>query len=433
MLRRLIHAGSEGLYHSKLGSGATATAARRLNIHECDSYELLHRFGVRTPRGVVAYSPHEAKLIAKAMGTPKFVVKAQVLAGGRGFGHFDNGFQGGVHIVNSPGKVADVVSKMVGHNLITKQTGKQGRPVNKVMIVEPVPIVKEYYLALVLDRKHGGVVMVGCAQGGQRIEDVAARDPDAIKRVPVDIIRGMTAANAEAMAEQLGIDPALTDQCVDQFLKLYSLMVKLDATQIEINPLVATSDGRLLCADAKLNFDDNAAFRQQQLFDRRDITQENPRDVEAQEHDLSYVGLDGHIGCMVNGAGLAMATMDLLHLYQGKPANFLDVGGSADETRITEAFKIITADPNVRAIFVNIFGGIMSCRTIASGIVSALDTVAVSVPIVVRLRGTEMSQGEQILAAYSGRTPIFAIPDFDNAAKCAVFFSKHIQMPRILV
>lgn len=406
-------------------AAATFKVSKRfLNIHEADSYEVLNAHGVQTPRAKVAYSATEAKTVAAELGTSKYVVKAQVLAGGRGKGHFDNGYQGGVHIVDSLAEVAEVASKMIGARLITKQTGAEGRPCNKIMIAEPVDITHEYYLALLLDRKAGTIAMIGSTEGGMNIEETAATNPDAIKKVAISVMDGMSDADAEEMATGLGFSGDIAVQAKDQFLKLYDTMLKCDATQIEINPMVTTADGRLLCADAKLNFDDNAEFRQPELFKRRDITQENPLDVEAQKFDLNYIGLDGSVGCLVNGAGLAMATMDLLNHQGGQPANFLDVGGSANAKAITAAFQIVTTDPKVKAIFVNIFGGIMSCKTIATGMVEALANVDVKVPIVVRLMGNQMQEGNEILSSYKGSTPVHAILDFDKAAQTAVSLSK---------
>jgi succinyl-CoA synthetase beta subunit len=395
-------------------------ARRWLNIHEADSYEVLNANGVKTPRAKVAYTATEAKTVAAELGTSKYVVKAQVLAGGRGKGHFENGFQGGVHIVDSLNEVADVASKMIGHKLITKQTGEEGRPCNKIMVAEPVDITHEYYLALLLDRKAGNIAMIGSREGGMNIEETAAKNPDAIKKVAINIAAGMSEADAQSMSDALGFQGSLAVQAKDQFLKLYETMINCDATQIEINPMVTTSDHRLLCADAKLNFDDNAEFRQTELFKRRDTTQENPLDVEAQQYDLNYIGLSGNIGCLVNGAGLAMATMDMLHHEGGQAANFLDVGGSANTKTITAAFGIITTDPKVKAIFVNIFGGIMSCKTIAEGMVGALANVEVKIPIVVRLMGTHMEEGAAVLASYKGSTPVIPCIDFDEAARKAV-------------
>mmetsp|Transcript_93666 Transcript_93666/g.162183 ORF Transcript_93666/g.162183 Transcript_93666/m.162183 type:complete len:419 (-) Transcript_93666:890-2146(-) len=404
---------------------STLQSSRRcLNIHEADSYEVLNANGVKTPRAKVAYSATEAKTVAAELGTSKYVVKAQVLAGGRGKGHFDNGFQGGVHIVDSLSVVAEVASKMIGARLITKQTGSDGRPCNKIMVAEPVDISHEYYLALLLDRKAGTVAMIGSTEGGMNIEETAATNPDAIKKVAINILEGMSEADADAMATGLGFTGNLHEQAKDQFLKLYNTMIKCDATQIEINPMVTTTDGRLLCADAKLNFDDNAEFRQSEIFKRRDVTQENPLDVEAQKYDLNYIGLDGSVACLVNGAGLAMATMDLLNHQGGSPANFLDVGGSANTKAITAAFEIINTDAKVKSVFVNIFGGIMSCKTIASGMVEALNNVEVKVPIVVRLMGNQMQEGSDILNSYKGSTSINPVLDFDKAAQLAVSLSK---------
>lgn len=326
--------------------------------------------------------------------------------------------------MKSLAQVAEITSKMLGAKLITKQTGAEGLPCHKIMVAEPVEITHEYYLALLLDRKAGTIVMIGSTEGGMNIEEVAEKRPDAIKRVAVDILKGMQVEDAEAMSDALGFKGPMALQAKDQFLKLYHTMLATDATQIEINPLVTTLDGRLLCADAKLNFDDNAEFRQPELFQRRDTTQENPLDVEAATFDLSYIGLTGNIGCLVNGAGLAMATMDILNFAGGEPANFLDVGGSANTKTIEAAFRILTSDAKVKTIFVNIFGGIMSCKTIARGMVEALSHVSVEIPIVVRLMGTEMKEGAEILQSYTGTTPLHPVLDFEGAATLAVKLSK---------
>lgn len=392
---------------------------RRLNIHEYQGAELMGKHGVNVPRGAAASSIEEVKKVVKDMfpNESELVVKSQILAGGRGLGTFKNGFQGGVHIVKAD-KVEETAGKMLGQTLVTKQTGPQGKVVNKIYLCEKVSLVNEMYFAIMLDRTTAGPLIIACQKGGTSIEDLAEKFPDMIIKVPIDVFKGITDEDAAKVVD--GLAPKVSDkkESMEQVKKLYKLFCDCDCTMLEINPLAETSDNKLVAADAKLNFDDNAYFRQKEIFSLRDPSQEDPREVAAAKADLNYIGLDGQIGCMVNGAGLAMATMDIIKLHGGTPANFLDVGGNASENQVVEAFKILTADDKVKAILVNIFGGIMKCDVIASGIVNAAKQVALKVPVVVRLEGTNVDQGKRILKE-SGMTLITA-EDLDDAAEKAV-------------
>ncbi|CAM8971249.1 unnamed protein product [Rhodiola kirilowii] len=392
---------------------------RRLNIHEYQGAELMSKYGVNVPRGVAVGSTEELKKAIQEQ-FPKeneLVVKSQILAGGRGLGTFKSGLKGGVHIVKKE-QAEEIAGKMLGQILVTKQTGPQGKIVSKVYLCEKLSLVNEMYFAITLDRKSAGPLIIGCAEGGTSIEDLAEKFPDKIVKVPVDVFTGITDEDAAKVVDGLAPKGADRSQCIDQVKKLYKLFCETDCTLLEINPLAETSDNQLVAADAKLNFDDNAAYRQKAIFALRDTTQEDPREVAAAKADLNYIGLDGEIGCMVNGAGLAMATMDIIKLHGGTPANFLDVGGNASESQVVEAFKILTSDDKVKAILVNIFGGIMKCDVIASGIVNAAKQVELKVPVVVRLEGTNVDQGKRILKD-SGMALITA-EDLDDAAEKAV-------------
>ena len=379
--------------------------------------ELMGKYGVNVPRGTAVTSLDQVATVAEEFADEKgdVVVKSQILAGGRGLGVFKNGFKGGVHIV----KASDALStaeKMLGETLVTKQTGERGKPVNTLYIAEKMKLKKEMYFAILLDRKSAGPMMIGCGEGGTSIEDLAEKFPDKIIKIPIDIRKGITDSQAQEMVEGLGVE---TDhrKAMDQIKNLYTLFDECDCTIVEVNPLAETEEG-LLAADAKLGFDDNAGFRQKSLFDMKDESQEDPREVEADKFDLNYIGLDGNIGCMVNGAGLAMATMDIIQAKGGSPANFLDVGGNASEQQVVAAFKILTSDPHVKAILVNIFGGIMRCDVIASGIVNAAKEVDLKVPLVVRLEGTNVIEGKRILS--SSNVSIITASDLDDAAVKAV-------------
>lgn len=392
---------------------------RRLNIHEYQGADLMSKYGVNVPKGAAVASVDEVKRAIQDV-FPKeseLVVKSQVLAGGRGLGTFKNGLKGGVHIVPAD-QVEDIAGKMLGQILVTKQTGPQGKIVSKVYLCQKLSLVNEMYFAITLDRKTAGPLIIACAKGGTSIEDLAEKFPDQIIKVPVDVFTGITDEDAAKVVDGLAPKVADRSSSIDQVKKLYKLFSETDCTLLEINPLAETSDNLLVAADAKLNFDDNAAFRQKEIFALRDPTQEDPREVAAAKVDLNYIGLDGEIGCMVNGAGLAMATMDIIKLHGGTPANFLDVGGNASENQVVEAFKILTSDEKVKAILVNIFGGIMKCDVIASGIVNAAKQVKLEVPVVVRLEGTNVDQGKRILKE-SGMALITA-EDLDDAAEKAV-------------
>jgi len=344
--------------------------------------------------------------------------KAQVLAGGRGKGSFDNGFKGGVHVLKTAQEAKEAAKKMLGAKLITKQTGAAGKPCDTLYICEKKSVAKEFYFAVLMDRATTSPMIVASSQGGMDIEAVAAKSPEAIIKVPVSLQKGLDAKTALDLAKKLGFSSKAQQEASDIMVKLYKLFIERDATMVEINPLGETSDGRALCMDCKINFDDNADFRQAEVHDLRDTAQEDPREVTAAKHKLNYIGLDGNIGCLVNGAGLAMATMDIIKLHGGDPANFLDVGGGATEDQVKEAFKIITSDKRVKAILVNIFGGIMKCDTIAAGIVAAAKEMKLELPLIVRLSGTNVERGQQILK--DSKLPIIAAQDLDVAAKNAV-------------
>jgi succinyl-CoA synthetase beta subunit len=377
------------------------------------------KFGVAVQRNRVISAASEADAAVAALGPVKeYVVKAQVHAGGRGKGFFkENGFKGGVHVVKEGSEAASIAQQMLGHTLVTKQTGEAGVPVNKVMIAQALDIAKEYYFAILLDRAYGGPVIVASSEGGVDIEEVAESNPDAIIKEPIDIMTGPSPGQLLALAEKLGFG-AKSQEAADQMAALYKLFEASDCTQVEINPFVETPEGDIVSFDAKLAFDDNASFRQEEIFAMRDTTEEDPREVEASKHDLNFIGLDGSIGCLVNGAGLAMATLDIITMHGGSPANFLDVGGGATEGQVKAALTILKNDPNVKSVLVNIFGGIMKCDTIANGVVAAAKSVNIDIPIVIRLAGTNAEIGERILNE-SGLNFITA-HNLDDAAAKAV-------------
>ncbi|RKO87113.1 ATP-grasp domain-containing protein [Blyttiomyces helicus] len=393
---------------------------------------LLQQYGVKVPHGAVAKTSAEAEKIAHDIGSEDLVIKAQVLAGGRGKGHFDSGLKGGVRVVYSPTEVKMFAEKMLGHKLITKQTGEAGRICNSVYVVERLYVRREYYFAIIQDRATQGPVIVASSQGGMDIETVAAETPEALVTKSIDIKKGLQIEDAQEVARKLGFTGKAVDQAVDTFQKLYKIFIEKDATMIEINPLaeIHTSDGEgaVMCMDAKFGFDDNAEFRQEDVFALRDTSQEDPREVAAAQFNLNYIGLDGNIGCLVNGAGLAMATMDIIKLHGGDPANFLDVGGGASAKQVTEAFKIISSDPRVSAILVNIFGGIMRCDIIAEGIISAVHQLGLNLPLIVRLQGTEVDAAKKLIKESGLR--MFSIDDLDDAASRAVQLSKIVGMAR---
>lgn len=421
----MIPAVARGLSARGASRGALAAVAgsrRCLSLHEYQSLNVFQDFGVAVPKIAVAHSPKEAAEAAKGFEGTDLVIKTQVLAGGRGLGHFkENGFQGGVHIINKA-QVEEYADKMLGKTLVTKQTGEAGKPCNTVMLAEKFQIKTEKYFAILMDRSSGGPIMIGSKTGGTSIEDIAAKDPDAIVKVAVDIMDGISAGQAMEMATKMGFEGPQAEAAAKSISSLYKVFIECDCTMVEINPFAELTDGRVIVCDAKVGFDDNAEFRQKAIHERRDLTQEDPAEVEAQKFDLNYIKLDGSVACMVNGAGLAMSTMDLLKLVGGSPANFLDVGGAADEKTITAAFKIIQADPDVKSIFINIFGGIMRCDVIAQGVVAAVNQVGLTKPLIVRLVGTNVEQGKKIIK--DSGLDVFAIGDFTEAAKKAVEMAK---------
>ncbi|HTG51925.1 MAG TPA: ADP-forming succinate--CoA ligase subunit beta [Candidatus Tectomicrobia bacterium] len=396
--------------------------AFRMNIHEYQAKELLQKFDVATTRGRVAATLDEAEQIARELGDIDIVVKAQIHAGGRGKGSFKNGFKGGVHVRKTPDEVRDVAAKMLGQILVTHQTGPSGRLVNKVLVAESADIAREIYFAVLLDRATAAPLIVASTEGGVEIEAVAAKSPEKIIREPIDPLAGLQPYQGRKLAKQLGFESSQLKNASRLFEGLYRVFIAYDCSMVEVNPLVLTSKGQVLALDAKFNFDDNALYRHREIGAMRDIAEEDPREVEASKHDLNYIGLDGNIACLVNGAGLAMATMDIIKFYGGEPANFLDVGGGATEEQVTEAFKILIADKKVKAILVNIFGGIMKCDVIAEGIINAAKTVKLSVPLVVRLEGTNVERGKQLLKE-SG-IELIAADDLADAAQKVVAASK---------
>jgi succinyl-CoA synthetase beta subunit len=388
-----------------------------MNIHEYQAKELFVKFGVPTPGGIMAATPEEAKAAAEKL-TGGLVVKAQIHAGGRGKGTFQNGFKGGVHLAETPGRAAELASLMLGEVLVTHQTGPEGKLVSKVLIAQSVDIKKEYYLAILLDRAEKCPVIVASAEGGVNIEEVAESRPEAIIRTHVHPALGLQSFQTRKIARQIGLGGDKLRAFEKLLTALYRLFIECDCSMVEVNPLVETTDGQILALDAKFNFDDNALYRQKEVAAMRDTTEEDPREVDASAFNLNYIGLDGDIACMVNGAGLAMATMDIIKLHGGEPANFLDVGGGANEEQVKQAFRILLSDPKVKAILVNIFGGIMRCDVIAQGIINAAREMKLEVPLVVRLEGTNVEQGRELLGA-SG-LKLTAATDLTDAAQKVV-------------
>ena len=389
-----------------------------MNIHEYQAKELLAKFGVPVPAGYAAMSVDEAVDAAKKLPGPLWVVKAQIHAGGRGKGKFTElgpDAKGGVRLAKSVEEVRTNAEEMLGNTLVTVQTGPQGKQVQRLYITDGVDIAKEFYLALLVDRATGRIAIVASTEGGMDIEKVAHDTPEKIETLTIDPATGLMPHHGRAVAAALGLKGDLAKQAGKLLPQLYNAFVGTDASQIEINPLAVTEDGKLLVLDAKVGFDNNAEFRHPEIEQLRDLSEDDPLVIEASKYDLAYIKLDGNIGCMVNGAGLAMATMDIIKLNGAFPANFLDVGGGASKEKVTAAFKIILSDPAVKGILVNIFGGIMRCDIIAEGIVEAAREVHLSVPLVVRLEGTNVQQGKDILAM-SG-LPIIAANDLGDAAK----------------
>jgi succinyl-CoA synthetase beta subunit len=361
-----------------------------MNIHEFQAKEILKRYGVPVPRGIVATTPEQAKAAALELGGGVVVVKAQIHAGGRGKG-------GGVKVVQSPDQAEDAARAMLGKNLVTHQTGPEGRQVRRVLVEQGLHIERELYLAMVLDRAQSRVTVIGSSEGGIEIEEVAVRQPEKILKETIDPVIGLAGFQCRRLAYGLGVPAELTGKMTIVMQGLYRAYEKCDAALAEINPLIITKDGEVMALDAKMNFDSNAFFRQKEIRALRDLDEEDPREVEASRYDLSYISLDGNIACMVNGAGLAMATMDIIKLYGGEPANFLDVGGGADKDKVAQAFRILLADRRVRGVLINIFGGIMRCDVLAQGVVAAARELNIHVPLVVRMQGTNVEIGKKIL------------------------------------
>jgi succinyl-CoA synthetase beta subunit len=389
-----------------------------MNIHEYQGKAVLREYGVPVSRGRAIFAPAEAEAAAQELGGPVWVVKSQFHAGGRGKGRFQEpeaGAQGGVRLARSVAEVQSFARQMLGHTLVTVQTGPSGKQVNRLYIEEGAAIASEFYLSMLVDRGSGRVALVVSTEGGMDIEQVAHDAPEKIVTVTIDPATGLMPHHGRTVAKALGLTGALARQAEELTLKLYQAFLAKDMEMLEINPLVVTQDGQLRCLDAKLAFDGNALYRHPEIVALRDLSEEDAKEIEASKHDLAYIALEGTIGCMVNGAGLAMATLDIIKLYGEEPANFLDVGGGASEEKVTAAFQIITADPNVKGILVNIFGGIMKCDVIARGVIAAVKAVGLQVPLVVRLEGTNVAQGQEIIRA-SGLNVIPA-EDLDDAAQ----------------
>ncbi|NYZ13635.1 ADP-forming succinate--CoA ligase subunit beta [Azospirillum sp. RWY-5-1] len=391
-----------------------------MNIHEYQAKGLLKKYGVAVPRGGVAYTPQEAETVARELGGPVWVVKSQIHAGGRGAGRFKDNPEGkgGVRVVKSIEEVGKNAGEMLGHVLVTKQTGPDGKEVKRVYVEEGADIKRELYLGLLTDRATGRVTIIASTEGGMEIEEVAHNTPERIIKVAIDPITGVQGYHTRKVAFGLGLEGKQIGAAAKFITAAYQAFIDLDCSIVEINPLIVTGSGDVLALDAKISFDDNALFRHKDVEELRDESEEDPAEIEAAKHSLNYVKLDGNIGCMVNGAGLAMATMDIIKLYGGEPANFLDVGGGATKERVTAAFKLILSDPNVEGILVNIFGGIMRCDVIAEGVVAAAREVSLHVPLVVRLEGTNVELGKKILSE-SG-LPILSADNLADAAEKVV-------------
>jgi succinyl-CoA synthetase beta subunit len=383
----------------------------KMNIHEYQAKQLLAKYGVSVPKGGVAHTVGEAETIAKELGGPVWVVKAQIHAGGRGKG-------GGVKVVKSLDDVKDAADKILGMNLVTHQTGPAGKEVKRIYVEDGCDIARELYLSVLIDRATSRITLMASTEGGMDIEEVAEKTPEKIIKVSVDPATGISGFHARQLAFGLGLEGGQVRSGVKLITNIYNAFVDLDASLVEINPLVVTGAGEVMALDAKMNFDDNALFRHKDVEELRDEDEEDPAELEAAQHELNYITLDGEIGCMVNGAGLAMATMDIIKLHGSDPANFLDVGGGATKERVATAFKIILGDKNVKGILVNIFGGIMRCDIIAEGVVAAAKEVNISVPLVVRLEGTNVELGKEIMV--NSGLAIISANDLDDAAKKVV-------------
>ena len=389
-----------------------------MNLHEHQAKDILRRFGVPLSKGVVAFTADEALLAARELPGPVYVVKTQIHAGGRGKGKFKElpaDAKGGVRLAKSPEEVRAHAEEMLGHTLVTVQTGPAGRVVRRLFIEEGADIAKEFYLSFLVDRVTSRVAVVASTEGGMDIEKVAHDTPERIANFTIDPATGVMGHHGRALVSALKLSGDLAKQAPKLLENLYRAFLASDMSLLEINPLIVTKDGRLVCLDAKVSLDDNALYRHPDLLALRDITEEDDKEIEASKYDLNYIALDGTIGCLVNGAGLAMATMDIIKLYGEQPANFLDVGGGATKEKVTAAFKIITTDPNVKGILVNIFGGIMKCDIIAAGVIAAVQEIGLKVPLVVRLEGTNVELGKQIIRD-SGLN-VIAADDLDDAAK----------------
>ena len=399
-----------------------------MNIHEYQAKELLKKYGVSVPHGIPAMSVDEAVKAAESMTETKlWIVKAQIHAGGRGAGHFTNNPEGkgGVRLCWSIDEVREAAEAMMGNTLVTKQTGPEGKEVQRLYVTDGVDISKEYYCSVVLDRGSSRVAFIASTEGGMDIEEVAEETPEKIMTVIIDPASGMSGFHARKLAFGLGLEGAAMKSAVKFFIALYKTFMELDAEAVEINPMIITDKNEIMALDAKMSFDGNAMYRHKDLAELRDLTEEDDKEIEASKYDLSYVALDGNIGCMVNGAGLAMSTMDIIKFEGGEPANFLDVGGGATTEKVTAAFKIILSDPKVEGILVNIFGGIMKCDVIAEGVIAAAKEVSLSVPLVVRLAGTNVEKGKDILN--NSGLPIIAASDLGDAAKKVVAATKQAK------
>jgi succinyl-CoA synthetase beta subunit len=386
-----------------------------VKVHEYQGKEIFRRYGMAVPRGIPAFSVDEAVKAAQSLGGPVWVVKAQIHAGGRGKG-------GGVKLAKSIDEVRDLAGKILGMQLVTHQTGPGGQKVRRLLIEEGADIRKELYVGMVVDRVSQRVTLMASSEGGMDIEEVAAKSPEKIHKIFVDPIKGLTGPEADDVARKIGIPESSVAQARAMLQGLYKAFDETDASLAEINPLVLTGDGKVIALDAKLNFDANALFRHPDIVAMRDLDEEDPAEIEASKYDLSYISLDGNIGCLVNGAGLAMATMDVIKLYGGEPANFLDVGGGATAEKVTEAFKIMLRNPHLKAILVNIFGGIMRCDVIAEGVIAASKAVGLKVPLVVRMKGTNEDLGRKILA--DSGLPIISANNMAEAAEKVVAAAK---------
>jgi succinyl-CoA synthetase beta subunit len=390
-----------------------------MNIHEHQAKELLRQFGVPVPRGQAAFNPEEAQRAAESLGGPVYVVKSQIHAGGRGKGKFEGlgpDAKGGVRVVKSVEDVRKNAEEMLGRTLVTVQTGPKGKQVNRLYIEEGADIARELYLSLLVDRETSKVAVIASTEGGMDIEEVAHATPEKIHTLQIDPVTGVMPHHGRSLATALGLDGDTAKQAARVLGQLYTAFMATDMAMLEVNPLLVDGSGKVIVLDAKVGFDPNALYRHENVRALRDETEEDEKEIEASKYDLSYIALDGEIGCMVNGAGLAMATMDIIKLYGAEPANFLDVGGGASKEKVTAAFKIITADENVKGILVNIFGGIMRCDIIAEGVIAAVKEVGLQVPLVVRLEGTNVDLGKQILRE-SGLNVIAADDLADGAEK----------------